>query len=142
METPTPDQNEENPAPESAAPAPESAPPDEGPLLKPASKDDQNMAMFAHLLGILIGFIGPLIIYLIKNEEKESFARQEAIEALNFQIAVAIAAVISGALMMVCIGLILMPLVVVGNIVFCILAALQVNKGEPYRYPFTFRMIK
>ena len=33
------------------------------------SGDDQTMGMLAHLLGIFTGFIGPLIIYLMKKDE-------------------------------------------------------------------------
>ena len=32
-------------------------------------KDDMNMAMLAHLLAIFTGFLGPLIIWLIKKED-------------------------------------------------------------------------
>jgi uncharacterized Tic20 family protein len=48
---------------------------------------------------------------------------------------------ISWVLMFVLIGLLLMPLVVIANIVFCILAAVKVNGGASYRYPFALRLV-
>jgi uncharacterized Tic20 family protein len=35
----------------------------------------------------------------------------------------------------------LLPVVVIGNIVFSIIAAVAANKGEAYRYPITIRFI-
>ena len=66
----------------------------------------------------------------------------QAKEALNFQITVTIAMVISIILMIVIIGGILAPIVGVINLVFCIIAAVKANNGEAYRYPFTLRLIK
>ena len=66
----------------------------------------------------------------------------QAKEALNFQITVTIAMVISIILMVVIIGGILAPIVGLVNLVFCIIAAVKANNGEAYRYPFTLRLIK
>ncbi len=66
----------------------------------------------------------------------------QAKEALNFQITVTIAMVISIILMVVIIGGILAPIVGIINLVFCIIAAVKANNGEAYRYPFTLRLIK
>jgi len=53
-----------------------------------------------------------------------------------------IAFVGSWILMFVLIGMLLMPLVLLGNLVFCILAAVAVSKGEHYKYPFAIRLLK
>ena len=63
-------------------------------------------------------------------------------EALNFQITVFIAIVISWILAFVLIGLLLMPLVGIANLVLCIIAGIKANNGEAYRYPFALRLIK
>ena len=34
------------------------------------------------------------------------------------------------------------PLVLIGAMVLCIIAGLKANDGVPYRYPFTWRLIK
>ena len=105
--------------------------------------DQRTMALAAHLLGIFTGFIGALIIWLInKADASKAFVTDQAKEALNFQITVTIAMVISIILMIVIIGGILAPIVGVINLVFCIIAAVKANNGEAYRYPFTLRLIK
>jgi len=51
----------------------------------PSSQDDRSMAMLAHLLGIFTGFLGPLIIWLMKKDQSP-FVDDQAKESLNFQI--------------------------------------------------------
>ncbi|MDA3304318.1 DUF4870 domain-containing protein [Stenotrophomonas sp. PI_27] len=108
-----------------------------------APADQRTMALAAHLLGIFTWFIGALIIWLInKDDASKAFVTDQAKEALNFQITVTIAMVISIILMVVIIGGILAPIVGLVNLVFCIIAAVKANNGEAYRYPFTLRLIK
>jgi len=111
------------------------------PVAQGTSNDDRNLAMLAHLLGIVSGFVGALIIWLIKKDQS-AFVDEQGKEALNFQITVMIAFVGSWILMFVLIGMLLMPLVLIGNLVFCILAAVAVSKGEHYKYPFAIRLLK
>lgn len=99
------------------------------------------MAMLAHLLGIFTGFLGPLIIWLIKKDQS-AFVNDQGKEALNFQITFVIAYIACGLLTFVLIGCFLMPIVVICNIVFCIMGAMAANKGQNYRYPFALRLIK
>ena len=106
---------------------------------KTGGNDQNQMAMIAHLLGIVIGFVGPLIIYLTVKDKP--FAYEQSKEALNFQITVAIAWVAAAVLSVIGIGLLLYPLVWVANVVFCIIAGMAANKGEKYRYPFAIRLI-
>jgi uncharacterized Tic20 family protein len=111
------------------------------PVAQGTSNDDRNLAMLAHLLGIVSGFVGALIIWLIKKDQS-AFVDEQAKEALNFQITVMIAFVGSWILMFVLIGMLLMPLLLLANLVFCILAAVAVSKGEHYKYPFAIRLLK
>lgn len=105
------------------------------------SKDARMWAMLCHLLGLFTCFIGPLIVWLIKKEE-DPFINNQGKEALNFQITVAIASVVSALLAVVCIGIILGMVVAVADLVFCIVAAVKANGGEAYRYPVSIRFIK
>ena len=106
----------------------------------PGGNDANQMAMLAHLLGIFTGFIGALIIWLVKKEVP--FVEDQAKEALNFQITVAIAWVACGVLSFVFIGCFIMPIIVIGNLVFCIMGAMKAKDGVAYRYPFALRLIK
>ena len=105
------------------------------------SKDAVNMAMLCHLLAIFTGFLGPLIIWLIKKDES-SFVDDHGKEALNFQITVLIAMIVSGLLTFICIGFVLMLIVWIVDMIFCIIAAVKASHGEAYRYPLTFRFVK
>jgi len=106
--------------------------------------DERNMAMLANLLGIITGFIGALIIWLITKDKNpaQPFAAEQAKEALNFQITVLIANVICWILMFILIGVFLIFIVIIVNVVFCIIAAVKTSKGEAYRYPIALRLIK
>lgn len=105
------------------------------------SKEECTWALVCHLSGIVLGFLGPLIFWLIQKE-KMPFVDDQGKEALNFQLAVLIASLISAATACIFIGFILMPVVIIGNIILCILGAVAANKGEAYRYPITIRFIK
>lgn len=102
--------------------------------------DENNLAMIAHILGIVIGFIGPLIIYLTAKDKP--FAYSQSKEALNFQITVVIAWVACAVLSFIGIGFILYPAVWVVNLIFCIMAAMAASKGEAYKYPIAIRLIQ
>ena len=112
------------------------------------SKDEQNWAMFCHL-SALAGFVvpfgnilGPLVIWLIKRAEMP-LVEQHGKEAINFQITVTIAVVISVILMFVVIGFVLIAIVGIGALVLTIMAAVKVSNGKlDYRYPWSIRLLK
>ena len=99
------------------------------------------LAMLCHLLGLFTCFIGPLIIWLIKKDE-DPFIDNQGKEALNFQITVTIASIVSGLLTVVCVGFFLGLAVGICDLVFCIVASVKANSGEAYRYPVSIRFIK
>lgn len=107
------------------------------------SQDDRTMAMIGHLSGIVAGFIGPLVIWLInKDKTDKGWLNDQAKEALNFQITVFIAYVVAGVLTIVLIGMLLIPVIMIANLVLCIMAGMKANEGVDYRYPFAIRLIK
>ena len=102
------------------------------------SKDSSNLAMLCHILGILTGFVGPLIIWLIKKDS-DKFVDDQGKEALNFQITIAILCVI---LVISVIGYFLMPVVLILNLIFCIMGAVSASSGKAYKYPICLRLLK
>ena len=108
--------------------------------------EERQWAMFAHLsalIGFIIPFgnlIGPLVIWLMKKETMP-FVDQQAKEALNFQITVTIAMVVSMIMIIVVIGFALMFLVGLAALILTIMAGIKANEGVAYRYPFTLRLI-
>ena len=110
---------------------------------------DKSTAALAHLSVLLTWVVGPLsaiaplIIWMSnKDNPEKQYLAEEAKEALNFQITVAIALVVSMILMMVLIGIFTYFAVLIGAIVLGIMAAVKTNNGEQYRYPVTLRLIK
>ncbi|RZZ86756.1 MULTISPECIES: DUF4870 domain-containing protein [Pseudoxanthomonas] len=123
------------------------------------SAEDRQWALFAHLSALLGGLltsgwlaslgcvIGPLIIWQIKKDTLP-FAADQAKEALNFNITVAIIMLVLTLIGLITLGIgfivtgPLMLLVGIAALVFIIIAAIKSNNGEAYRYPFAFRFIK
>lgn len=89
----------------------------------------------------MAGFLPALVVYLTKGNESP-YVKEEAKEALNFQITLAIAYVVSTVLIIVLIGLLMMLAVWVGSVILMIMAAISVNNGNAYRYPINIRLIK
>ena len=122
------------------------------------SAEEKQWALFAHLSaivgGILTGhmfgwgcFAGPLIIWLIKKDTMP-FVNDQAKEALNFNITLAIVgfALLLLTLMTLGLGLLIAipvgAVVGIGWLVFTIIAAIKANEGVAYRYPFAIRLVK
>ena len=91
---------------------------------KLSEKDDRTFGMLAQLLGAFIASGGPLVIWLIKNEESP-FVDDQGKEAVNFQITMMIAALISGALMLILIGFLLIAIVAALMIIFPIIRGIK-----------------
>ncbi len=127
------DQNTEVPQAEQAASAPQST--GEGP-----TKDEKLLAVLAHILPLAVGFLAPLVIWLVKKDES-AFIDDQAKEALNFQISMFIYVMASFLLCFVFIGFLLLPAVGIFGLIVMILAAVNSNDGIRYRYPLCIRFI-
>ncbi len=106
--------------------------------LSPA--ESRQWAMLAHVGGIILGFVGPLIVMLVFGP-RDAFTKDQSVEALNFQITAFIASVASMIIGFV-LPIPLFLLVWVAVLVLSIMGALAANKGQTYRYPFALRLIK
>ena len=116
-----------------------------------AANQANTWAMFCHLASFSVYLtgaglvLGPLIVWLIKKDEFE-FVDDQGKEALNFNISLAIYGIAGLVLAFTIIGLIIaIPLwiaLALGHIVFTIIAAVQANSGQRYRYPLTIRLVK
>ena len=102
--------------------------------------DEKLWATLVHIGGIFFSFIPALIGYLILKD-KGPFVRAHTATALNFQITMTIAAIISGLLTILIIGFILLAVIGVLVIVFSIIAAVKANQGQPYTYPLSIKFV-
>jgi uncharacterized Tic20 family protein len=84
-----------------------------------------------------LSFIGPLIIWVVKKESS-AFVEQQAKEALNFQLSMVVSSLVVTA---TCVGVVLLSVIIIGGIVYAVIAGMAANRGEAYQYPYTFRMI-
>ena len=112
------------------------------PVMGGPSSESCTLGMLAHLLGALTGFLGPLIIWLVKKDT-DSFVDDQGKEALNFQITILIAMLVCGALTAASCGFLVFLVIVpmIGDWVFSIIGAIEASKGNAYRYPVTLRLI-
>ena len=123
------------------------------------SAEERQWAMFAHLSALAGGivtagwagsigcFLGPLVIWLMKKETMP-FVDDQAKEALNFNITVAIAFFVLFLLTLGTLGLgaiLTVPLMIIVGLawlVLTVIAAIKSNEGVRYRYPFAIRLVK
>ena len=114
---------------------------------QPLSPQDEKLwATLTHLSPLVAGiiglpFLGPLIAYLVLRE-RGPFVRWHTAQALNFQLTVLLAYIVSGLLTIVVIGFFLLIAVWVVSIVFMIMAAVAANRGEYYKYPLTITFVQ
>ncbi len=118
------------------------------PVIEPASGETKTWAMFIHLsalsglIGVPFGHIvGPLVLWLIKKDQNAELDAHGK-EALNFQISSYIYGIVSALLILVLIGIVLLPIVIIGNLILTVVGAIKANNGEFYRYPLTIRFLK
>ncbi|RFA21871.1 hypothetical protein B7R25_05960 [Subtercola boreus] len=97
-------------------------------------EDQRLWATLIHVGGIIIGFVAPLIGYLVLKDRGE-FIREHTKTALNFQLTLLIGYVVSSILTVVIIGFVTYAAVAIIGLVFAIIAAIAANKGEGYVYP-------
>jgi len=108
---------------------------------QPVSPSDARMwSLFAHIGGIVFGFIPSLVIYLI-YKDRDPFIRRHSTQALNFQIIATIAYIISAVLQFIFIGYLTGFITFVLVVVFSIMGAMAANKGEEYTYPLVPTMV-
>jgi uncharacterized Tic20 family protein len=105
------------------------------------TSDDRTWAMLSHLSYFVLSLIGPIIIMLTKGKES-AFVRDQAVEALNFHITLAIASIVSFILIFVIIGIFLLAAVIIAGAVLAIMGAIAAYNGTAYRYPLILRLVK
>jgi uncharacterized Tic20 family protein len=121
-------------------------------------REQRNWAVAAHLCGllwllgsggllfipfgglVLFTVLGPLIIWQTKGQSMP-FVAEQAKESLNFQITVLLLGLLFLLLALVLIGFLFLWILGLVNLVLVIIAAVRVNDGLPYRYPFCLRLV-
>lgn len=103
--------------------------------------DERSWAVLAHLSGFL-SIVATFVIWAVFRD-RGPFVRDQATEALNFQITLAIAGVAFAFITLVTAGFgAILYLAFLAAPVFQILAAVAAGRGEAYRYPLNGRLVR
>lgn len=112
------------------------------------TQDERTLAMLCHLLGLFTGFVGPLILWLVKKEES-AFIDHHGKESLNFQLTFLLfvggLSIMAFILTFIFIGLLLIPVIfilVILAMIAEILSCVAASRGEWNRYPGCIRFIQ
>ena len=117
---------------------PSSTPP---PLNPRITGDEKALIILCHLSGLLgVGFILPLVVYLVKKSEGGPVAVQ-AKEVLNFHLSLLLYALLISPLCLVFVGFVLLSVLAIAAFVLAIVAAIKASDGFAYRYPLCIRLI-
>lgn len=142
-------------APPLIEPPPETPPPRAPAPLPPDEARARTWNMFCHLsalagfIGVPLGnVLGPLLVWQIRKNEIPSVDTHGK-AALNFQLTVLLAFVVTGAAtvvgLFVCIGWLLVPVLVaigLAGLIFPIIAGIKANNGEIYKYPCSIEFVR
>ncbi|MFF5263375.1 DUF4870 domain-containing protein [Actinomadura viridis] len=98
--------------------------------------DERTWALLCHLGQFLLGFLSPLLVFLIKKDES-AFLRHHGAQGLNLAITQTVYLMINIVLSVITFGIWLIPTFALGvaQLVFLVMAAVAGNKGEWYRFP-------
>ncbi len=91
------------------------------------------------VVGVTI--FAPLVIWLIAKD-RSAYVNEQGKEALNFSILITILYIVGWVTIWLFIGFLFLAAAWIGAVVFGIIAAIAANKGENYRYPINWRIVK
>lgn len=97
---------------------------------------DTTLAALAHASALVAAFFGPLLFLLLADED-DTLVRENAKNALNFQIILFIATMIAAVLVLAFVGILLLPILGVIDVILVIIGTVKASNGEIYAYPLT-----
>lgn len=105
------------------------------------TRDERLLATAIYVLSFIFPILGPLIIWLLKKDESD-FVDFHGREYFNLFISYTVYGIISGILVILLVGILLLKIVGIGLAIFTIIGAVKAFDGEMYRMPFIFRLLK
>ena len=107
-------------------------------------KPDRSMGTLSHILGPIVGFLAPVIIYAAKSpnlKEEDPLLESHLSESLNASLTFLIAAIVHTFLSVVLIGCLTFAVHWVLYLIWAINANSALQAGQEYKYPFTYRFV-
>jgi uncharacterized Tic20 family protein len=144
--------SQQMPPPPPEPPVPPAGPPPGGPPAggrpagPPMSPDQERLwGMLAHLLSFVaaylaLGFVAPRVVLLVFGP-RSAYVRAHAVESLNFNLSWLLYAIVGGILLIIGIGVLILIVLGIAYVVLVIIASVQANNGQFFRYPLTIRFI-
>ena len=145
--------SQQMPPPPPEPPVPPAGPPPGGPPAggrpagPPMSPDQERLwGMLAHLLSFVaaylaLGFVAPLVVLLVFGP-RSAYVRAHAVESLNFNLSWLLYAIVGGILLIIGIGVLILIVLGIAYVVLVIIASVQANNGQFFRYPLTIRFMR
>lgn len=103
--------------------------------------DARLMATLIYVLSFFTSLIAPLIIWLIKRDES-LFVDRAGKNYLNFLLSYLIWITVASIAIFIIIGIIILPILLLLNFIFTIVAAVKAYNGEDYLPPLSIRFFK
>lgn len=103
--------------------------------------EEKNMVVLLHALSFVTGFIGPLLIWLMKREDS-TLIDQQGKDVLNFHISFYIYTFISACSMFIFIGILILPIVMLIYFILMIVGLVSALNHGQYKYPLTISFLK
>lgn len=118
----------------------------QGPVAGPGGQpplrpdEEKTWGILAHAGGFLLGFLAPLIVWLIYRDRSQWIATTGR-EALNFQISYFVYFLVATFSIFLLVGFVLLPVIWIAYYVFMIIGSIKAAGFENYRYPLIFRLV-
>lgn len=103
--------------------------------------DARLMATLIYVLSFFTSLIAPLIIWLIKRDESP-FVDRAGKNYLNFLLSYLIWITVASIAIFIIIGIIILPILLLLNFIFTIVAAVKAYNGADYLPPLSIRFFK
>ena len=100
--------------------------------------DNTTMAALTHVLALFTWVVGPLVVYVVIDD---AFVKENARNAINWQIWFTVYSLIALVLVLVGIGLLALPVLGIVDTVFIVIAAVKASDGEAWSYPLTIDVL-
>jgi len=102
-------------------------------------KENTGLAAISHVLGLVFGLLGPIIIYAVAEDD---FVKKNAAKAFTWQVFFLLYMMLSFFMLTFFIGILLLPIVYILNIAFCIIGAVKAGNGQVWKYPGTIDLLE
>lgn len=103
------------------------------------SDDNKTLASLTHILGLFTWVIGPIIVYIMSDDE---FVKQNAANAFSWQLFMSIYLSASVFLLFFFIGAFFLLFIPLLNVILPIIASVKALDGDAWEYPGTVDIIQ